>query len=440
MRSRKLMSLCLVGSLMLSACALLLSGCARRDMRPVLRFAIASDVHVEDEGRSEVEEARLETMWRMAYRHADESPTGYHGLDAVVFAGDFTNRGTLSSMQTFKQICETHRREGTELVVSLGNHEFFSDGDTTVERYAQVFSVPEDQHLVLNGFHMIKLSPDGEAFGKDKLDWLRRELEAAAKDTPRRPVFVIQHQHVKGTVYGSTGWGVDGLYEVLKDFPQAVDFSGHSHFPIQDDRSLWQGDFTAVGTGTLSYTEMGLNGVSTDYVFPHGKQGDYKLWEASGARDYGVFQIVEVDRWGNILLTGYDLDSETLLFTRRIDRPIKPSAFQTNEEKARSAPSPEFPKGSVCRIETDGEGETVLWVPQAESSAFIESYCAEIYLGDTCVETLYALSGQIFCPIPREIRICLGRRTEQTYTVRIYAVGAYGQRSEEPLTVTLPRE
>ena len=44
--------------------------------------------------------------------------------------------------------------------------------------------------------------------------------------------------------------------EILKNYPQVVDFSGHSHVPINDPRSIHQKHFTALGTGSLSYFEL----------------------------------------------------------------------------------------------------------------------------------------------------------------------------------------
>ena len=66
-------------------------------------------------------------------------------------------------------------------------------------------------------------------------------------------------------MYGSTTcWGVKELTDILEKYPQVVDFAGHSHFPMNDPRSIWQGDYTALNTGTLSYYEMDLAGAKGD--------------------------------------------------------------------------------------------------------------------------------------------------------------------------------
>lgn len=72
---------------------------------------------------------------------------------------------------------------------------------------------------------------------------------------PSRPFFHIQHPHPKNTCYGPWAWGRDvGLStQALSRFPNAVALSGHSHYPLTDERSVWQGAFTSVGAASLRY-------------------------------------------------------------------------------------------------------------------------------------------------------------------------------------------
>ena len=435
MKVKKFISLII--SLFILLSVTFISGCDNETyFKPVLRFAIASDVHVKD-ANSNVEEARLAKMFDMAYTYS-KSSVSYNKLDAVIFAGDFTDLGTLNSMQKFKSIVDGKVESETKVIVTLGNHEFYTDASNTEDRYKTVFNTDVDEHLKINGFHFIKLSPNGENFSEDKLAWLETELEKAVNDTPNKPIYVIQHQHVKGTVYGSTGWGVSGLYDILAKYPQVVDFSGHSHFPIQDERSLWQGDFTAIGTGTLSYVEMGLNGVSTDYVFPFSKDGDYKLWQRTGDSDYGVFQILECDSKGNMKILGYDVTSGEQLFERKIDKVTSKSDLILNTQKAETTPVPEFDNGSICSFVIESNGDVLLTVPKATSNAYIESYRAVVYLENAVIGEFYALSGQIFLPTSTTIKIRVtGLEKGKNYLIKTYAVNAYNKLSKTPLELQL---
>ncbi len=72
-----------------------------------------------------------------------------------------------------------------------------------------------------------------------------------------RPFFYIQHPHPKDTCYGPHAWGHDDgtATKVLSAFPNAVALTGHSHYSLADDQSVWQGAFTSIGCGSLACTE-----------------------------------------------------------------------------------------------------------------------------------------------------------------------------------------
>lgn len=79
--------------------------------------------------------------------------------------------------------------------------------------------------------------------------------QQAGKLSGDKPFFYIQHAHPRNTTYGEWAWGMDNgeVGQALSQFPNAVAFSGHSHMPLNDDRCLWQGAFTSIGTSSLSY-------------------------------------------------------------------------------------------------------------------------------------------------------------------------------------------
>ena len=76
------------------------------------------------------------------------------------------------------------------------------------------------------------------------------------------------------TVYGSLLGEADGIWksflpgywatrelpEILSKYPQVVAFGGHLHFPLNDPRSIWQGDFTALGCASVRYMALEAGG------------------------------------------------------------------------------------------------------------------------------------------------------------------------------------
>jgi hypothetical protein len=73
-------------------------------------------------------------------------------------------------------------------------------------------------------------------------------------------------------VYGSINWGEDDIIAILNDYPQVIDFSGHSHAPINDPRSIHQKYITSLNTGSLSYFELDEFDLMYGTVPPDAKQ------------------------------------------------------------------------------------------------------------------------------------------------------------------------
>ncbi|MGN0546178.1 MAG: metallophosphoesterase family protein, partial [Acutalibacteraceae bacterium] len=225
-----------------------------KDFEPVLRFAVVSDIHYKDEDT--VERSRMKAAVETAYSLSKGED--YPKLDAFCVVGDFANSGTETQMRAFKQTLDDTVKSETKVIVSLASHEFSSDGEeNALKRFDEIFRMPADVHKVINGYHFISLSSTkGCHFDDAKKEWAAEELKKAANDDPKKPIFFFQHPHISGTVYGSANWGEDELTPILMNYPQIIDFSGHSHAPINDPRSIHQQHFTCLGTGTLSYFEL----------------------------------------------------------------------------------------------------------------------------------------------------------------------------------------
>ena len=99
--------------------------------------------------------------------------------------------------------------------------------------------------------------------------------ENGGKLDPSKPFFYFQHPHPKDTCYGSWAWGHDAgqSTRALSNFPNAVAFSGHSHYSLLDERSIWQGAFTSLGTGSLRYAGEPYNEFTDADSFENGGAG-----------------------------------------------------------------------------------------------------------------------------------------------------------------------
>lgn len=213
-----------------------------------LRFAVFSDTH---NGPTKPKEN--ETLAKAFDTLYQLDPD----IDAVAIVGDITDNGTQAQYNSFQSILDSNLKEETELVISMGNHE----GNTAPLFTAATGKEPR-ANVEINGYHFITLSArssenvyGGSRYNLDE-QWLREQLDAATEEDPTKPVFLFMHHGIEDTAYGTEDWNTKDLGNVIKDYPQVVHFSGHSHYPLNDPRSIYQKDFTALNTATLSYFEL----------------------------------------------------------------------------------------------------------------------------------------------------------------------------------------
>ena len=412
---------------------------------PVLRFAVASDVHVADIS-SPQEEQRLKELFEVSYAYADNYD-GYTGLDGIFFAGDVTDRGTSYSLQKFFAIVRANAREDTVIRASMGNHEFYDNAELIEYRFLKASGYETiDTHLELGGYHFIFISPDGngKAYSKEKQDFLAAALEEAAKADPTgcKPIFVFQHQPNSNTVYGSTtSWGVGELAPIIEKYPQVVDFAGHSHFPMNDPRSIWQGAYTALNTGTLSYYEMDLAGSKGDYVFPTDQEGGWAE-KATKIRDAGQFYIVELDANHAMRVLGYDLLSDGWMMEPLTIRCVDDTAcFAYTNARADVSEAPAFAADATVTLESREDGQVTFRFSQADGVDPVQNYACRLYNGEERVGTNYRLSDICFLPTPETLTVpfALTLKSGTQYRLEITPVNVWGVQGE-PLVYTFVAE
>ena len=390
---------------------------------PILRFIALSDVHYKDEHT--IERERMEKALRIANRIANESPV-YKGFDALCVVGDFANSGSEAQFAAFKQTLDEGLRPGTKRILSVASHEFGSGGPgAAFARLRRYFGQAADVHEVINGYHFISISPyKGTDFDRAKKDWAAEQLAVAAADDPRRPIFFFQHPHVTGTVYGSIIWGEDSLIPILMNYPQVIDFSGHSHAPVNDPRSIHQEHFTCLGCGTLSYFE---NDEFDKYYgtcppAPEGRQAAQML-------------IVEADATGRVRIVPYDiLTDQAFPYVWEIPSAWEPASFAyTNAKRRAAALPPYFAPDAQMRFEN-----SVLVFDQAQPQTdYVNDYRVRIRRASdgVLVKQLALWSHYYVIPMPPALTLPLeGLTPGEAYDIEITARGFWENESENTLT------
>jgi len=356
--------------------------------RPELVFGVLSDVHLclAKGGRKLKGNYGAEHLEKAFAYFRD------NGADAVVIAGDMAHSGLVGELravaETWNRVFPDDRAPDgrkVERIFVFGNHEWSSAGRAAAvfpdkdECKANYLSVDPKKHWAdvfhedwtpfyarhVKGYDFVACHwCTGFCRGKDEIftkglgayyDSLRSKFD------PKKPFFHIQHPHPKGTVYGEGVWGQDTgeSVKVLSQFPNAISFSGHSHTTLVDERSIWQGAFTSVGTASLRNLGGG--------VFGAGVKAGYENWKTPSGPEEAAQDALKVmglfnqfDAKQGQLVRVYD---DRIVFSRRDfanDAQLaddwvmllpatepKPFAFAARAQKA---PAPKFAPGAALRF------------------------------------------------------------------------------------------
>ena len=241
-------------------------------------FGAISDIHLTD-GSDDSEE-----KFRKALRTL--KTFAKNGLDAVLCVGDLIDNIRTSQTERFKAIYEDELTPFVPLVYCLGDghDQCWTTDDESPKTFAGIFGekyfetdVEKDvitsgnRHCVINGYHVIALQPISRCpirYGDKTKAWLKKTLETVSSAEPEKPIFVITHPMIHNTCYGSNEgdeWDTEELTPILSDHPQVMVFGGHLHFPLIDERSIMQTEFTSVGCGSVRYMA-----IEHAYMFQHG--------------------------------------------------------------------------------------------------------------------------------------------------------------------------
>ena len=247
--------------------------------RPRLTFGIISDMHITDAA------SIADTVDALRYFRSQNA-------DAVVFAGDMIENGLLGELENFAKAWFSVFPQGkdangkrVEFLAVLGNHDLQrwtrSWADEIKMPWSRVQAEDLDKENRLRKEWRRLFGCEYEPLWKKRVngvcfvgssyqyrtDHQRRTAANGDLDLPEYAqglkselaqedlFFFVQHMHPRGTCSAPWTWGQDDgtATEVLARFPNAIALSGHSHTPLNDERTLWRGSFTSVGTAALKF-------------------------------------------------------------------------------------------------------------------------------------------------------------------------------------------
>ncbi|MBR7110455.1 MAG: metallophosphoesterase, partial [Clostridia bacterium] len=420
------------------------------DFEAKFRFLVASDVHMQANGAAQ-SLVRFETLIDSAYAYSASSKN-YKNLDGMFFCGDLTEDGRDTENQLFWDTLNAKTKEGTTSRAILGNHDFRINGynevysnpgawsdyvadSITAKRFKEEWAgYDADSRIEIGGYQFIFLSMDqydkdnGIYYREGRRAWLKAELDnaVAADPTGQKPIFVFNHMGPRGTAAGTEGTGADlNLHNILKDYPNVVDFSGHVHMNQINPNSVWQGEYTAVAVGSLTGTKIPLNGDPTRTGVSQALTGDM-AW------------ICELDDTNTMRLVCFDYLRGEVYRTYYLDSFGNPAGFDYTSDREIIPDTPKFDKKADVTVVSNNYKKVDIKFPQAKSDNLVTTYVVDVLnSSDEIIKTEYVLSGaHLTSDQPKELKLSLGGLEQNTtYTINVCAYTFYDEKSL-PLSVT----
>lgn len=340
-----------------------------RKEKPDVRFGVVSDIHLLRPNHDKLLEKAF-----VYFRD--------RGVDAIMIPGDIADNGRISELKRcadiWKRVFPGNRGMDGRRVEKLfiyGNHDIwgsyhmikqnpklareeaiaFEEGrpkrvwEEVFEEPYSDFYLKEIKGFVFIGAHWTK---------EDNFDGLENFLKSnAEKINPTKPFFYTQHSHPSNTCIGAWAWGQDNgsSTKVLSKYPNAVVISGHSHYSLTDERSIWQGKFTSINASALAKSSNGYSLRENFSKNSHGFCGD--------SRKHLMPHMKMPDSAQGLLVSVYGSE---LVVERRdffADKPlgadwrisVPPRGDFSFKARADSGKPPEFAAGAKITI-AEGEG------------------------------------------------------------------------------------
>ena len=369
-------------------------------------------------------------------------------VDSIIFAGDICDLSTKYAYDLFnKTYTSIFNSSSYEPILNIimGNHDYYNNKEESIETLQKRFEESLFQkpftHKVINGFHFINWGSQDSSFDhcNDNITWIKNQIDFSIKNTTneKNPIFITTHVNPKNTVYGSDDWGNDMVYNLFNNYSQIISFSGHSHYPLIDERSIFQGNFTAIQTQSTSY-------IDTEYGFENGKmlRNEYEINIASN-NSMGLIMNIENNE---INIKRFSIEkNEFYGQVWNIKFPIYKKDFKyTFNERKNKRNKPFFEdlefnhlnNGSDFIVVDYYNFYPIIEFKQAFHEDFIHHYKLDFYNRNGFYNSFYYFSDFFLMPQDRReyFRLKISNNVEVgDYYVRIYAFESFGKMSDNYL-------
>jgi Icc-related predicted phosphoesterase len=346
------------------------------------RFAVLSDTHFDNtEGAGESSAVKVP--------RAVKNLTQKGNLDAMFVVGDITDHGNEPEYVNLLATFTNPEIVPTNLPVYylLGNHDQSGSGLTGEYFFLKYLHQSMNQYLEIKGYPFILISQTNSTvwdFNHAAQRFLKESLVDAAENYPGKPIFVFVHVPPRNTCYGSSesdGWGSPVWNPILEPYPQVIVFAGHSHFPIGDPRSIWQGQYTSVNDGSTNFSELEpglINGPGNI----HPANIDINTGETYSTYNKVTEGLIVnlTDGGTSVVMERWDTRrNEEILPQWTVRAPFDGSNFPFEYKGRTGLPAPLFDENSAEQIKVNTANNRVLITfPQATDDEVVHHYIISI--------------------------------------------------------------
>ena len=256
----------------------------------------------------------------------------------------------------------------------------------------------------------------------EKQNWLAENLKIANQDDPKKPIFMFFHPQFQNTVYGSAVlWRTANMTRITMNYPQVIDFGGHSHASVNDPRTVHQNHFTCFGTGSI----VGVSICNADRL---------PLQPTQRAYGKSQFLIVEADKDARVRTIPFDGVSGTPFNEGFIiDKPYDPDSFIFTDDRYQMAQKPIFPKDAKLECEYNDAKLTVKVSQAIDNGERVPGYYFTVKNKDGLVVKRFGISsGYYMKNMPEFENYTVDFEKENgEYIVECYAQSYFDKKSEK---------
>ncbi|MBR7130451.1 MAG: metallophosphoesterase [Lentisphaeria bacterium] len=312
----------------------------------------------------------------------------------LLMAGDLADGTNFATFDTYRKLLDRYFDKDMVHVGCAGNHDYWvpRGQERDPEGIYREFCTRLHQkhanplHEVVNGMSFIALSEDfKEVHSEEMLGLLENEIKTAIARDPEKPVFVITHFPPANTMSGSLlSSGRAELRNLFNRYKQVVSISGHTHYPLEDERCIWQGEFTAFTVDTLAYSCMddGFYNTCGKVIVPFAREGIQALY----------MEIFD-DRFE---IHRYNVEDQREIkpdAVWSVAIPYDPAKAVYTADRKLQRKAPQFPAGATASFRYDF-GYLYLLIDPAEHDDFVHWYKIRVI---ECGEEEKLISEEKYC-------------------------------------------